>query len=320
MATAEAALKADTFDSSVLTRLHQRRNELQNRLVALHSRLKFYESRAVCETCQQVIDATFKERLRTNIMQEVQSAETEIRTLESKEQVAKTASKTYLNLTEAYQQAAGVVSNLKTERRVQAALVNRLEAPVARPDDIREELQSKRTGLIEKIATRTQEYEISLRTIDILKDDGVKASVLRQYLPMINAFLSSYLRALDFPVRVRLNETFEEVIETPGKEKFSYGNFSDGQKKRLDLALLWTWRAVAKTKSLASTNLLILDEICDSGLDASGVDDVFRVLDSFESGTHVLMMSPHGDVLARRFAVVYEFTETKGFSAMKRAS
>lgn len=149
----------------------------------------------------------------------------------------------------------------------------------------------------------------------LLKDDGIKTKIIRYYLPTINKLINKYLQKMDFFISFNLNENFEEVIKHASKEDFSYNSFSEGEKLRIDLAILFTWRELSKIRNSTSTNLLILDEVFDSSLDVAGVDDFVRIIiESISKESNTFIISHKGDTLIDKFENIIRFEKVKGFS------
>jgi DNA repair exonuclease SbcCD ATPase subunit len=147
----------------------------------------------------------------------------------------------------------------------------------------------------------------------ILRDSGIKSRIIKQYIPVINKLVNKYLAAMDFFVKFELNESFEEKILSRHRDDFTYDSFSEGEKMRIDLSLLFTWRSIARMKNSASTNLLILDEVFDASLDANGCDEFLKLIHDMES-TNIFVISHKGDVLNDKFSNVLRFTKQKNFS------
>ncbi len=150
----------------------------------------------------------------------------------------------------------------------------------------------------------------------MLKDSGIKTKIIKQYLPIINKHVNQYLAAMDFYVNFTLDDNFKGVINSRGRDDFSYESFSQGEKLRIDLALLFTWRDIAKMKGSANTNLLILDEIFDSSLDASGTEDFMKLLNDLDKKVNVFVVSHKGDQLQDKFPNTLKFEKKKGFSVL----
>ena len=161
-----------------------------------------------------------------------------------------------------------------------------------------------------------EEQHYNTAATSLLKDTGIKTRVIRQYLPIINQLVNKYLAAMDFFVHFDLDEKFNETIKSRHRDKFSYSSFSEGEKQRIDLALLFTWRTIAKMKNSASTNLLLLDEVFDSSLDNNGVDYVMNLLHTIGEETNVFVISHKGDQLFDKFRNQIKFEKIRNYSVM----
>jgi DNA repair exonuclease SbcCD ATPase subunit len=150
----------------------------------------------------------------------------------------------------------------------------------------------------------------------LLKDTGIKTKIIRQYLPVINKLVNKYLQSMDFFVQFNLDEKFDETIKSRHRDDFSYASFSEGEKQRIDLALLFTWRTIAKMKNSVATNLLILDEVFDSSLDNNGTDYVMSLLDTLGEETNVFVISHKGDQLFDKFRSLIKFEKKNNYSEM----
>jgi DNA repair exonuclease SbcCD ATPase subunit len=163
----------------------------------------------------------------------------------------------------------------------------------------------------EELSKDKQVYDVAAV---LLKDSGIKTKIIKQYVPIINKLINKYLAAMDFFVSFELNENFEETIKSRFRDEFTYDSFSEGEKMRIDLALLFAWRAVAKLRNSASTNLLIMDEVFDSSLDSSGTDEFLKILNGLTSDTNTFIISHKGDQLFDKFDHVIKFEKHKNFS------
>jgi len=148
----------------------------------------------------------------------------------------------------------------------------------------------------------------------ILKDNGIKARIIKQYIPVINKLINKYLSAMDFFVQFELNENFDETIKSRFRDEFSYASFSEGEKMRINLAILFTWRAIAKLRNSASTNLLIMDEVLDGSLDSNGTDEFLKILNNLTQDTNTFIISHKVDQLVDKFSNVLKFAKIKNFS------
>jgi DNA repair exonuclease SbcCD ATPase subunit len=166
-----------------------------------------------------------------------------------------------------------------------------------------------------QLKKKKQEYEIISY---LLKDTGIKSKIIKKYLPIFNQLINKYLQAMDFYVNFTLDENFNETIKSRHRDEFSYASFSEGEKMRIDLALLFTWREIAKIKNSINTNLLILDEVFDSSLDNAGTDDFLRIVRGVDNDTNIFIISHKGDILIDKFNVTYSFEKIKNFSKMSK--
>jgi DNA repair exonuclease SbcCD ATPase subunit len=164
---------------------------------------------------------------------------------------------------------------------------------------------------MEELSVEKQYYEFAG---NLLKDTGIKTKIIRQYLPIMNKLINKYLTAMDFFVNFNINESFEETIKSRHRDEFSYANFSEGEKMRIDLALLFTWRQIAKLKNSTNTNLLILDEVFDSSLDGVGTEEFLMLLHEMGTDTNVFVISHKGDQLFDKFRSIIKFEKHNNFS------
>lgn len=170
---------------------------------------------------------------------------------------------------------------------------------------------------VEKRLVFNEQFNYNLAMSQMLKDTGIKTKIVKQYLPVINNLCNQYLQVLDFFVHFNLDESFQETIRSRHRDSFSYASFSEGEKQRIDLALLFTWRQIAKMKNSVATNLLILDETFDSSLDHDGVDNLMKIIYTLGDDTNVFVISHKGEVLDGKFANKIEVIKDKNFSRIK---
>jgi DNA repair exonuclease SbcCD ATPase subunit len=283
--------------------------------------IKFYTENDECPTCAQLIEETIrkskidekkssveeiKEAL-TRLEDEHRKAEyrhSEIRGIQADIRKLQVETNRFQSSIESYQKEIAIwnkeISDLnKTQGTFteSAILSSKLELDKA--------LSSK-----EQILTDKEMYELA--TV-ILRDSGIKSRIIKQYIPVINTLVNKYLAAMDFFVKFELNEQFEEKILSRHRDDFTYESFSEGEKMRIDLSLLFTWRAIARMKNSASTNLLILDEVFDASLDANGCDEFLKLIHDVED-TNIFVISHKGDVLNDKFNNVLRFAKQKNFS------
>jgi DNA repair exonuclease SbcCD ATPase subunit len=179
--------------------------------------------------------------------------------------------------------------------------------------DLEDFINDKDTLLTQKLEL-SEEYDYSSVIADMLKDTGIKTKIIRQYLPVMNKLVNQYLQTLDFFVHFELNESFGETIRSRHRDTFSYESFSEGEKMKIDLALLFTWREIARMKNSVATNLLILDETFDSSLDNESIQNLLKVIYSFEQQYNIFIISHKTDVLEDKFKAKIEFKKERNFS------
>jgi DNA repair exonuclease SbcCD ATPase subunit len=180
------------------------------------------------------------------------------------------------------------------------------------------QLKTELSGLIKNQEELSIEKHYHEYAASLLKDNGIKTKIIKQYLPIINKLVNKYLKAMDFFVNFNLNENFEETIKSRHRDEFSYSNFSEGEKMRIDLALLFTWRQIAKMKNSTNTNLLILDEVFDSSLDGGGTDEFLKLIHEMGNETNIFVISHKGDQLFDKFRSIIRFEKVNNFSRVSK--
>lgn len=309
------------------TKLETYKFQITSNIKKVVQEAKFYTENDVCPTCTQHIDQSIKdtklaetktkaqelqegqEQLASS-MKEVDDAISEVETLQ--QSVFDTQSKINAN-----NSAIGVLQKeiTKTEREIANLSVSSDDLTSARDELAR--LDNDRELLNEQKLTLTEQRTYNEVVAEMLKDTGIKTKVIKQYLPVMNKLINQYLQTLDFFVSFNLNENFEETIKSRHRDDFTYSSFSEGEKQRIDLALLFTWRMIAKMKNSASTNLLVLDETFDSSLDNDGVDNLMKILNTLDEGSNVFIISHKGEILEGKFRSKIEFVKHNNFSIMK---
>ena len=285
--------------------------------------VKFYEENDDCPTCKQGLDHEHKAKH----IEERQAKATEIQTALSS--IAKTIdeSRTRLEEIRAVQDEIEEVQReiglAQTEITSNQKYIQKLEGQISElkknvlDETVNDRLTSSEDNLStllskkEDLTNRTHYFEIATL---LLRDEGIKSKIIKQYVPIMNKLINKYLANLEFYVGFELDENFEETIKSRFRDVFKYDNFSQGEKMRIDLALLFTWRAVARMKNSVNTNLLILDEVFDSSLDNQGTDDFLRLLNTLTEKTNAFIISHKGDQLYDKFEEVIRFEKHKNFS------
>ena len=179
-----------------------------------------------------------------------------------------------------------------------------------------EQMKNDKESLFEEKLKLNEQFGYNNVIAEMLRDTGIKTKIIKQYLPTINKLVNQYLQVLDFFVHFNLDENFNETIRSRHRDDFTYDSFSEGEKQRIDLSLLFTWRQIAKMKNSVATNLLILDETFDSSLDHDGVDNLLKILYTLDNDTNIFVISHKGEILDGKFNSKIEFKKEKNFSKM----
>jgi len=301
--------------------------EFNQKIKTLVKDSKFYEENDTCPTCSQDIDSELRsEKLATakSKASEIQKALDDV--AEQSTIVEDALGRLNTSSDEVRTKTASISGNNREIVRLQGQIRNLTDAiskirgndgDVAKSRTDLQELSSEKDKLLEEKLSVNEEYSYNNVISEMLKDTGIKTKIIKQYLPVINKLTNQYLQVLDFFVHFNLDESFQETIRSRHRDSFSYDSFSEGEKQRIDLALLFTWRQIAKMKNSVSTNLLILDETFDSSLDHDGVDNLIKILYTLDDDTNVFVISHKGEILDGKFKDKIEFYKDKNFSKMK---
>ena len=290
------------------------------------SDITFYETNDSCPTCKQAIDQEFKHHETQSInvkISEFDSGLVEItKQIDSCIQDINDKNAILTSIGEIQNDISGKTSSLNGIINTQASLVNEidtLESSNGVLSNNKDEMKSVLMD-IEKLEKERQELIEQKQFIDtaivLLKDGGIKTKIIKQYLPIINKHINKYLSQMGFFVNFHINENFEETIKSRYLDDFSYQNFSEGEKTRIDLAILFTWRTIAKLRNSVNCNLLIFDEIFDGSLDNSGTDEFLKIMWTMLEDTNTFVISHKTDQLVDKFKRVYRFKKHKNFSAL----
>ena len=296
--------------------------ELSNRLKSLRKEIAFYEHNDNCPTCKQGIEHDFKsDAVNSNNekVQEIEDARKQLghRSLKVEERLTDIG-----NTEDAINAKNLEVSEHRANRKMAlnscSYIKNDLEEAekeVVAVDS--NEIKDQEDGLQSYHNKQNQLFddkETLAVVSSMLKDGGIKTRIIKQYVPVMNKLIGKYLSAMDFFVQFELDENFNETIKSRFRDEFSYASFSEGEKLRIDLALLFTWRAVSKLRNSVSTNLLIMDEIMDSSLDSSGTEEFLKIIEELTSDSNIFIISHKGDQLFDKFHSVIKFEKVKNFS------
>lgn len=329
-----------SWENSVLSELQSHQSKLDSKINEMgkyvfqfnskqnktNKEILFYEDNEDCPTCQQAIEPSFR-------LDKVQNAKDKWDELEEARQQCEHQIGKLTNDKENLQESIDTeiekrngVNTIKekiswTQRRITSlqSELSQLQTGVHSLQEARDSLigfESQQSDLTDTKLTLAEEREYNQVITELLKDTGIKTKIIKQYLPVINKLTNQYLQILDFYVHFDLDESFKETIRSRHRDAFSYDSFSEGEKQRIDLALLFTWRQIAKMKNSISTNLLILDETFDSSMDADGVENLLKILDTLGIDTNTFVISHKGELLETKFEKKLEFIKHKNFSKL----
>jgi DNA repair exonuclease SbcCD ATPase subunit len=311
----------------LLRKLESSEDKIKSNKIKTEKEQKFYLDKNECPTCKQSIDTKFKKSMvkeKTDLIKELETA------LKKLEKDVKHSEKRLVEITytlKLIEERHKEVTKLQNSIRSIDSYIDQVKQEI---EDLQEksgntkEQEDKLKSLgIELDGLTFQRDEITARKhyLDIvsvmLKDSGIKTKIIRQYLPIINKYVNKYLAAMDFFANFTIDETFREVIHIRGSKERTYYQLSEGQKLRIDLAILFTWRDIAKLKNSASTNILVMDEIFESSLDPTGVEDFLKLIQAMSKDVNIFIISPQGDLLVDKFNNTIKFIEEQGFSVME---
>jgi len=310
-----------------LSQLDSYDNQFDDKIHSLVKESRFYEENEQCPTCDQDIEQSKRDEKLNSIKEkakEVQKAKEDLK--KNIVEIRSSQKEVNNSLNSLRQKQQRINSNNDSIGLLQKE-IDRIQKEIdglqGQSGNVSKEKKELNTLRKEKEKTTEKKLEyVEERTYnevigEMLKDTGIKTKVIKQYLPVMNRLINSYLQTLDFFVSFHLDESFNETIRSRHRDTFNYASFSEGEKQRIDLSLLFTWRHIAKMKNSAATNLLILDETFDSSLDVDGIENLTKILDTLDDDSNVFIISHKGDVLENKFRSKIEFYKSKNFSKIK---
>ncbi len=322
---------------NVVVNLADVRNEYSNSIVSLTTQetnihrcdkeIEFLTEYDECPTCKQHIDEHFRARRKIKLHEE--AAEAQKYTDLLKKHMDDLLTKIN-NLEDKSKRSHSISAEIKSSKQTMMHIVSMMNDIEDNMDKIRnadklvidseKDLKSAEEEIYRmegSLQFRLNERTMIETAMSLLKDGGIKTKIIKQYIPIINKLVNKYLAQMGFFVNFNIDENFNEVIKSRHRDEFSYSNFSEGEKTRIDLALMFSWRAIAKMKNSVNTNLLILDEILDGSLDANGTDEFLKIIQTLTNDTNTYIISHKQDQLLDKFDRVYKFVKVKNFSRME---
>ena len=307
--------------------LSQFQFQFQSQIKEVVKDAKFYEENDSCPTCSQTIEEDLRNSKLEKAKQKAAELNKAIGVAHDKLTAVEDEITLLNNISEKVRENTSTISNNNSSITRLQKHIHDLEAEIeslrgstgdlAKANSDLSELQEARNVLSEEKLKLIDAKSYNQAASEMLKDTGIKTKVIKQYLPVINNLVNKYLQVLDFFVSFNLDESFNETIKSRHRDSFNYASFSEGEKQRIDLALLFTWRQIARMKNSTSTNLLILDETFDSSLDHDGIDNLMKILYTLDDNTNVFVISHKGDLLDGKFRSKIEFIKEHNFSKMR---
>jgi len=317
--------KSVTGAGDKLVKLNNLRGKISQKVGTITKEHKFFTENTVCPTCQQDIEEEFRvnrisdaQNKAKELKKGYEDLEETIKLEQERERQFNLLSKEITKLNNGISQNNTRISGCNRQIRDLESEVQRLTEQVANRNTEHEKLAEFKVTLqdtIENLSDKRMEMSNYDFAYSLLKDDGVKTKIIKKYLPFINQQVNRYLQMMDFYINFNLDGEFSETIKSPIHEDFSYASFSEGEKMRIDLALLFTWREVARVKNSVNTNLLIMDEVFDSSLDGFGTEEFLKIIRYVIKGANIFVISHKSD-LHDKFDNVIKFDKVKGFSRM----
>ena len=309
---------------TLLQGLRDKQTENKTELKRLTKEIKFLESHDVCPTCTQVIGDGFKETRMSSLTTTGSGLTTDAESIEKNideilsaiDKIEKICEEMYSVRSEVSSLDRDILRLKKENLDIDTELKDLTSPKIDEENKILDRLNDELKIIQDDCALSNQtldEYNIVGK---LLKDSGIKKQIIKKYIPIFNGLINKYLHTMDFFVNFTLDEEFNEVIKSRFRDEFSYASFSEGEKQKIDLALLFTWREVARMKNSAATNLLILDEVFDSSLDASATGELLSILLKLGEGTNLFVISHKGDLLIDKFKRCLRFEKINDFSKL----
>ena len=306
-------------------------NKVQNKIGAKKSEVdkqrEFFTKNDDCPVCEQPINETFKKTRNTQLLDQSKKYDDAIDDIQSEidslEQTLREFQEIGQSIVEKNKKVAALQSYInsldenieKTTHEIQE-LKDKKKLDNTEKDELKL-LQQNLEECLQDYAKLTEQKQLYDYAHELLRDTGIKTKIIKQYVPIINKYVNKYLNELDFLINFSIDENFNETIRSQYRDEFTYSSFSEGEKMRIDLALLFTWRQVAKLKNSVNTNLLIMDEVFDSSLDADGTDAFLKIINSMDENTNVFVISHKGEILYDKFLSTIKFVKEKNFSKIE---
>jgi len=312
----------DKSVSKRLNKLSQLRHQIEAKRSVINKDIKFFKDHEGCPTCKQVIDQGFKEKTIEERTSEIVKIDDALQKLIQQ----------YDETNEQLNQIIQMQSNINDQKieihRKKTKITSLMDYCDQLQDEIKSitksnknvdtsnitDLEKEKIGIEKKLESLIDDRNVMNAASVLLKDTGIKSRIIKQYIPIINKLINKYLSSMEFMCQFELDETFNETIKSRYRDEFSYSSFSEGEKMRINLAILFAWRSIAKMRNSINTNILIMDEVFDSSLDSNGTEEFIRIINDLTSDTNTFIISHKTDQLYDKFERVLKFEKHRNFS------
>ena len=316
------SIKDENSVNKKVSQLSQLKHKIEAKTALLFTDIEFFEKHDGCPTCKQEIEESFKLDTLNNKRSEIEQIECGLQELV----------KQHDELSERLSEILNIRSSITSLTMDQYNIQNKIETLIKYIKQLDKEITSISVAQTVDYSSKMTKLELELKEVtnkynelienkqyhaaaaSLLKDNGIKAKIIKQYIPIINKLINKYLSSLDFFVQFELDEEFNETIKSRFRDKFSYASFSEGEKMKINLAILFTWRAVAKLRNSASTNLLIMDEVLDSSLDSDATEEFLKILLQLTEDNNTFIISHKTDQISDKFEKILKFEKKQNFS------
>jgi len=305
-----------------ISKLSKLKHQIEAKITLINDDIEFFKNHDNCPTCTQIISSDLKKEKLTDKTSKKNELEDGLQKLVDTYDETQCELDIILKISDDV--ATKTIEKIKIENQISSLnkYTKQLEREInkitehheANEDSKMEELEAEMAEIAEQYNKTMDEKSIYTAASMLLKDGGIKARIIKQYVPVINKLISKYLSAMDFFIQFELDEEFNETIKSRFRDEFSYASFSEGEKMRINLAILFTWRSVAKLRNSVATNLLIMDEVMDSSLDVNGTEEFLKILHNLTQDTNTFIISHKTDQLYDKFANVIRFEKKQNFS------
>ena len=318
----QESIEDETAISKKINQLSKLKHQIEAKRALIENDISFFKKHENCPTCTQSISSEFRERTIFNKSNDIESINEGLNKLVEQyeqtnsrlNQIMEIASQINSNNRELFKMKNNIDSMIKYRNHLEKEINDINQRQEYHEEEKISELEKELNDHEVKYNSLTEEKMILANAGSLLKDGGIKARIIKQYVPVINKLIGKYLSAMDFFVQFELDEEFNETIKSRFRDEFSYASFSEGEKMRINLAILFTWRAIAKLRNSVSTNLLIMDEVFDSSLDSNGTEEFLKVINNLTKDTNTFIISHKTDQLYDKFNNVLRFEKHKNFS------